>query len=39
MVADFLTTLEATDEAKTVRRRVAAAVTPLGHNDPSRGAA
>ncbi len=39
MVADFLMTLEATDEAKTVRRRVAVAGAPVGHNDPSRGAA
>ncbi|MBB5744629.1 hypothetical protein [Brevundimonas variabilis] len=39
MVADFLTTLEAIDEAKTVRRRVAVAGAPMGHNDPSRGAA
>ena len=39
MVADFLATLEARDEAKTVRRRVAVAGPPVGHNDPSRGAA
>lgn len=39
MVADFLTTLEATDEAKTVRRRVAVAGVSVGHNAPSRGAA
>ena len=39
MVADFLTTLEAKDEAKTVRRRVAVAGAPAGHNDPSQGAA
>ncbi|PZO01204.1 MAG: hypothetical protein DCF28_10340 [Alphaproteobacteria bacterium] len=39
MVADFLTTLEAIDEAKTVRRRVAVAGVPVGHNAPSRGAA
>lgn len=38
MVADFLTTLEAHVEAKTVRRRVAVAGAPVGHNDPSPGA-
>lgn len=38
MVADFLTTLEARDEARTVRRRVAVAGAPPGHADPSPGA-